>query len=98
MPALTAKQVSLHLKAVPNWSKRAQTILRTFKFEGFLECIAFVNQIARKAQKLNHHPDIDIRFNKVTLKLTTHHEGGITEKDFSLARQCDEVFSRFFVA
>jgi 4a-hydroxytetrahydrobiopterin dehydratase len=95
MPALTAKQVSLRLKAVPNWSKRAQTILRTFKFEGFLKSIAFVNRIAGKAQKINHHPDIDIRFNKVTLKLTTHDEGGLTKKDFSLARQCDEVFAKF---
>jgi|GEM_PF-6420416 len=77
MPALTAKQVSLHLKAVPNWSKRAQTILRTFKFEGFLNSIDFVNWIARKAQKINHHPDIDIRFNQVTLKLTTHDAGGL---------------------
>ena len=98
MPALTAKQVSLCLKVVPNWSKRAQTILRTFKFEGFLKSIAFVNRIARKAQKINHHPDIDIRFNKVTLKLTTHDEGGLTEKDFSLARQCDEVLSKFFMS
>jgi 4a-hydroxytetrahydrobiopterin dehydratase len=96
MPALTAKEVSLHLQAVPSWSQRAQTILRTFEFEGFLESIDFVNRIARKAQKCNHHPDIDIRFNKVTLKLTTHDEGGITEKDFALARQCDEVLSKFF--
>ena len=94
MPTLTAKQVGLHLKAVPNWSKRAQTILRTFKFEGFLNSIAFVNRIARRAQRLNHHPDIDIRFDRVTLKLTTHDEGGITEKDFSLARQFDEVFAK----
>jgi len=94
MPALTSKQVSLHLEAVPHWSKRAKTILRTFKFEGFLDSIAFVNRIARKAQKLNHHPDIDIRFNKVTLKLTTHDQGGLTEKDFSLARQCDEICSK----
>lgn len=97
MPALTAKQVGLHLITVPNWSKRAQTILRTFKFEGFLNSIEFVNRIARKAQKLNHHPDIDIRFNKVALKLTTHDEGGLTSKDFSLARQCDEVLSRLSV-
>jgi 4a-hydroxytetrahydrobiopterin dehydratase len=90
MPALTTKQVKLHLEAVPNWSKRAQTILRTFEFDGFLESIAFVNRIARKAQRMNHHPDIEIRFNKVTLKLTTHDEGGITEKDFALARQCDK--------
>ena len=90
MPALTTKQIKLHLEAVPNWSKRAQTILRTFEFDGFLESIAFVNRIAKKAQKMNHHPDIEIKFNKVTLKLTTHDEGGITEKDFALARQCDK--------
>jgi len=98
MPALTTKQIRLHLKAVPNWSKRAQTIFRTFKFQGFLKSIDFVNRIARRAQKSNHHPDIDIRFDKVTLTLTTHDEGGITEKDFSLARQRDDVLSKFFVS
>jgi len=96
MAALTARQISLHRKSVPKWSKRAQTILRTFEFDGFLESIDFVNRVARKAQKNDHHPDIDIRFNKVTLTLTTHDEGGITDKDFSLARECDEVLSRFF--
>ena len=98
MPALTTKQINLNLKAVPHWSERAQTIFRTFKFEGFLEGIDFINQVAKKAQKMNHHPDIDIRFNEVTLTLTTHDEGGITEKDFSLARQCDVVFSKFSVS
>jgi 4a-hydroxytetrahydrobiopterin dehydratase len=97
MPALHTKQIKLHLQAIPNWSKRVQTIFRTFKFEGFLKGIEFVNRIAKRAQKLNHHPDIDIRFNQVTLTLTTHDEGGITEKDFSLAKQCDEVFSKFSV-
>jgi 4a-hydroxytetrahydrobiopterin dehydratase len=95
MPALPAKQIKLHLQAIPHWSKRAKTILRTFKFEGFLKGIEFVNRIAKRAQKLNHHPDIDIRFNQVTLTLTTHDEGGITEKDFTLAKQCDEVFAKF---
>ena len=95
MPALHNKQIKLNLQAVPNWSKRAQTILRTFKFAGFLKGIDFVNRIAAKAQKMNHHPDMDIRFDQVTLTLTTHDEGGITEKDFLLARQCDEVFSKF---
>jgi 4a-hydroxytetrahydrobiopterin dehydratase len=98
MPALHSKQIKLHLQDVPSWSKRGQTILRTFKFEGFLKGIDFVTQIAKKAQKMNHHPDIDVRFNQVTLTLTTHDEGGITEKDFSLAKQCDEVFSRFSVS
>jgi len=95
MPALTSKQASLRLKAVPHWLKRGQKIHRIFEFEGFLNSIAFVNRIAKKAQKLNHHPDIDIRFNKVTLKLTTHDEGGITAKDFRLAWQSDEVFAGF---
>jgi pterin-4a-carbinolamine dehydratase len=49
MPALHNKQIKLHLQVVPNWSKRAQTILRTFKFEGFLKGIDFVNQVAKKA-------------------------------------------------
>lgn len=90
MSALTSKEINHHLKTVPDWSKRGQTIRRTFKFDGFLKSIAFVNLVAKKAQKLNHHPDIDVRFDKVTLILTTHDAGGITEKDFSLARQCDE--------
>jgi 4a-hydroxytetrahydrobiopterin dehydratase len=98
MPALTNKEVTLHLEAVPNWSKRAQTIFRTFEFEGFLDSTAFVNRIAKRTQECNHHPDIDIRFSKVTLTLSTHDEGGITGKDFSLARQCDEVFSKSLVS
>ena len=94
MSALTTKQASLYLKAVPNWAKRAQTIRRTFAFAGFLDSMAFVNGTARRAQKLNHHPDIDIRFDKVMLTLTTHDEGGLTEKDFLLARQCDAAFAK----
>jgi 4a-hydroxytetrahydrobiopterin dehydratase len=98
MAALTTKEINLHLKAVSDWSKRAKTILRTFKFEGFLNGVEFVNRIAKKAQKMNHHPDIDIRYDQVTLTLTTHDEGGITEKDFILARQCDGVYAKFFAS
>ena len=94
---LNPKQIKASLKAVSNWSQRGQTICRTFKFEGFSNSITFVNHIATNAKKMNHHPDIDIRFDKVTLMLTTHDEGGITEKDFSLARQCDEVFFKFSI-
>jgi 4a-hydroxytetrahydrobiopterin dehydratase len=97
MPALTPKQIKASLKAVSNWSQCEQTICRTFNFAGFISSITFVNRIAMNAKKMNHHPDIDIRFNRVTLTLTTHDEGGITEKDFSLARQCDEVFFRFSI-
>ena len=60
--------------------------------------VDFVRRIAKQALKINHHPDIDIRYDQVTLTLTTHDEGGITDKDFALAQKCDEVFARFLVA
>ncbi len=63
-----------------------------------MSSIAFVNHVADDAQKINHHPEINIKFNQVTLTLTTQGEGGITEKDFALARQCDEVFLRYFAS
>ena len=94
---MTSEKIILRLKTVPDWSERTQTIGRTFKFEDFMSGIDFVRRIAKQALKINHHPDIDIRFDKVTLTLTTHDEGGITGKDFSLARKCDEVFARFLV-
>ena len=95
MPALTTSQIKLQLQAIPDWSKQAQTICRTFKFEGFMSSVDFVRRIAKQTLKINHQPDIEIHFDKVTLMLTTHDEGGLTEKDFSLARKCDEVFARF---
>jgi len=89
------RQASLLLEAVPSWARRgAKAIRRCYEFKGFLDSIDFVNRIAVKAEKANHHPDIDVRWNKVTLTLTTHDTGGLTLKDFSLARQCDRAFAR----
>jgi 4a-hydroxytetrahydrobiopterin dehydratase len=65
-------------------------------FDGFLGSVDFVNRVARMAEKVDHHPDINIRWNKVTLALTTHSQGGLTKKDFALARHCDETFERNF--
>jgi 4a-hydroxytetrahydrobiopterin dehydratase len=98
MPAFTAKDINEQLKAWPDWAKRGKAIWRSFQFAGFPDSIDFVRRVARKAQKMNHHPDIDIRFDKVTLTLSTHDEGGITEKDFALAAQCDEIFANYFTA
>ncbi len=94
MPALKPKDVQLHLKAIPKWSKRGQTLVRTYEFKEFMQGLQFVTQVAKRAEKSQHHPDIDIRYNKVTLKLTTHDEGGITDKDFAMARQSDEAFAK----
>jgi 4a-hydroxytetrahydrobiopterin dehydratase len=93
---VTSRQIGLQLKAVPQWSKRGLWIRRTYRFAGFQESLDFVNRIARKAEQINHHPDIDIRYSRVTLKLTTHDRGGLTRKDFALARQCDAVFTRHY--
>lgn len=90
MPKLKAPEIKTALKSVPKWSKKGATIRRTYAFKDFPVAIKFVNAIARLAEKAWHHPDIDIRWNKVTLVLTTHDQGGLTEKDFKLAAQFDE--------
>jgi 4a-hydroxytetrahydrobiopterin dehydratase len=92
---LSEQEISQRLRALPKWSKDAQIISCTFEFKGFLESIDFVNRIAKIAEKNNHHPDIEIHWNKVTLALTTHDEGGLTEKDFNVASQCGMIFSSF---
>jgi 4a-hydroxytetrahydrobiopterin dehydratase len=94
MQMLNARQIKKRLKEVPEWSLRGREIRRKFEFVGFLSAIEFVNRVAARAEKADHHPDIDIRWNKVTLALTTHSKGGLTGNDFSMARQCDRVFSR----
>lgn len=96
MPPLTSKQVASRMKAVPQWERRARAIRRRFEFKGFMGAMGFVNRVARAAERADHHPDIDIRWNKVTLTLSTHSEGGLTAKDFSMARQCSAIFARHF--
>ena len=91
MAKLKASQISVALAEVPGWKKTGSTISRTFQFKDFVAAIRFVNAAARVAEKAWHHPDIDIRWNKVTLTLTTHSEGGLTAKDFKLARQFDRL-------
>ena len=85
------------MKSVPGWVLRSQTVRRKFIFVGFVEAIEFVNRVSRVAERADHHPDIDIRWNKVTLTLTTHSEGGLTGKDFQAARECSRIFARYFV-
>ena len=96
--SLTPKQIKASFNTVTNWSRRSTTIGRTYHFDGFVNSLAFVNHIASNAQKISHYPKIDIEFDQMILTLTTHDEEGVTEKDFSLARQCDEVFLKSFAS
>ncbi|HZL12937.1 MAG TPA: 4a-hydroxytetrahydrobiopterin dehydratase [Verrucomicrobiae bacterium] len=91
---LDAAQIILALAKAPEWKLTGETIARTFQFKNFSTAIKFVDTIADAAEKSWHHPDIDIRWNKVTLALTSHDAGGLTEKDFALAKKFDELFAR----
>ncbi len=91
MNKLTAAQIKTALAALTDWQKRDKTITRTFVFKDFPAAIKFVNAVAKLAEKAWHHPDIDIRWNKVTVTLTTHDAGGLTEKDFALAQKFDQL-------
>ena len=85
MPLLKESEIRERLERVPGWAREGQELRRTWEFADFAAAMAFVNVVADLAQKANHHPDIDIRYSKVTLTLSTHDAGGLTARDFSLA-------------
>ena len=91
MAKLTPKQIKAALPAVKDWKKKGASITRTCQFKDFAGAMGFVNKVAKAAEKANHHPDIDIRWNKVTLTLATHSEGGLTHNDFDLAKKIDAL-------
>jgi 4a-hydroxytetrahydrobiopterin dehydratase len=88
---LTDAQISEALEHLPEWRRDGDTIERTAELESFSHAVAVVNRVAEIAESVNHHPDIDIRWRTLTFRLSTHSDGGLTEKDVSLAGQIDEV-------
>lgn len=91
MPALSKAEINEKLKALPGWSHAGKSIQKKFSMKSFLPAIAFVNQIAEAAEKAGHHPDITINYSLVIISLSTHSEGGITERDFELAGRIDQI-------
>jgi 4a-hydroxytetrahydrobiopterin dehydratase len=91
MKKLTADEIKAALAAVPDWKQAGGMIARTYQFKDFPAAMKFVNAVAEQAEQAWHHPDIDIRWNQVALTLTTHDAGGLTEKDFDLARKFDAL-------
>lgn len=73
------------------WTRDGEVISRTIERKDFNEALALVNAIGERAEAANHHPDIDIRWNKVTLALTTHSEGRLTDNDINLAREINAL-------
>lgn len=89
MSLLPDNEVEDFVEAHPDWSWADKEITRTYEFGDFNESMGFVTRIAMEAEKANHHPDIDIRWNQVKLTLSTHSEGGLTAKDLELADIAD---------
>lgn len=91
MAKLEPEEIDQALNELPEWTRNGEMIRRTYSFKTFPSALLFVNAVAHLAEKANHHPDVDIRWNKVTLALTTHDAGGLSEKDFALARLADDL-------
>ena len=89
MPRLTDDQARERAAALDGWELRAMDIRKEYKFETFEGAMAFVNRVAALAEEADHHPDFLIEYDRVTLTLTSHDSGGLTERDFRLARRID---------
>ncbi len=91
MDKLSDQQRDDALERLNGWQAQGETITRTFQLRDFARAIDFVNAVAEMADDANHHPDIDVRFNKVTITLTTHSAGGLTRNDIELAAGIDAI-------
>ena len=85
MSKLDDEQRAAALEGLDGWSAEGETIVRTFRFKDFVQAMDFVGQVAELAEERRHHPDIDIRYNKVTLRLSSHDVGGVTARDIGFA-------------
>jgi 4a-hydroxytetrahydrobiopterin dehydratase len=88
---LPAKEIKERLKKIPEWEAEKKHIERTFEFDDFSAALDFVNQVGDIAEDEDHHPDIDIRYNKVRVALSTHSEGGVTDMDFDVAEKIERL-------
>src|ERR1019366_283421 len=93
MSPLSDAEVTSRLGSLPSWHVERGGLVRTFSFADFRAAMGVVNQVAELAEAAGHHPDIDIRYNKVRLGLVSHDAGGLTAKDFDLAAAADKVGS-----
>jgi 4a-hydroxytetrahydrobiopterin dehydratase len=91
---LSDLEIQRALAGLPGWSRRGDTLTKTYTFEKFADGIAFVGRTAKIADEMDHHPDIDIRYTKILIALSTHDAGGITQSDLTLAERIEAVAQR----
>jgi len=91
MDTLNQEQIEAALGELGEWGFEGEALTRTFRFADFVHAIDFVEHVADVAEQSKHHPDIDIRYNKVTLRLSTHNAGGVTKRDVELAKAIEHL-------
>jgi 4a-hydroxytetrahydrobiopterin dehydratase len=91
MSLLSPEMVQEGLRSLPRWKLEGKEIVRHYEFPDFAAAMVFVNQVAEKAETAGHHPDIDIRYNKVRLALVSHDKGGLTKRDLTMAEKIDSL-------
>ena len=91
MPLLSDDEVQGRLDGMEGWSREGDAIRKQFQLDDFKGSVDFVNRLTPAAEEMNHHPDLEISWNKVTVSLSTHSEGGLTENDFELAGKIDAL-------
>ncbi|MBS1799495.1 MAG: 4a-hydroxytetrahydrobiopterin dehydratase [Acidobacteria bacterium] len=94
MPTLNQAEIAAYLTTDPGWKLDSGKLVREWSFSTFTEAIGFVNKVADLAESAGHHPDIDVRYNKVQLSLVSHDAGGITKRDIKMAARISDVFGR----
>jgi 4a-hydroxytetrahydrobiopterin dehydratase len=90
---MSSAQIEAELKNLPGWELKNEKLHREFKFKNFRQAIGFMTQVALQAECMNHHPEWSNMYNRVTLDLTTHEAGGLSQRDFELARRIDEILA-----
>ena len=91
MTLLSNDEIERRLATLKGWRREGHTIERTFRFDTFAHAVRFVQRVAELADRADHHPDIDIRYDRVTLRLSTHSAGGLTRRDTDLAASIDAL-------
>jgi 4a-hydroxytetrahydrobiopterin dehydratase len=95
MPKLNPDEITAKLRTLPGWELKGDAIVKQYTFKEFMDGIRFINRIAEIAEQMDHHPDMTVNYRRITFTLSTHDQGGITEKDFKLANAIENEFTEF---
>ena len=91
MQSFSPQEAQSRLAGLSGWKIEAGELVKTFQFKDFVASLHFVNRVGELAERAGHHPDFEIRYNRVRLALSTHDAGGLTQKDFDLAAQAQKL-------